>query len=206
MVIPTAMEEKKLYRSGFTTIAGIDEAGRGSWAGPIVAAAVVLPQRFRLPGLKDSKLLTPKERERLYDQIMAQASGVGIGLVSRKKIDRIGLGQANILVLRKSVYRLPIEPDFIMIDGFAITFRKVASRQYVQGDQRVASIAAASIIAKVYRDNIMRRYHKKYPYYNFHHNKGYGTKAHHLAIIKYGVCDQHRRSFQPIAVLLQKDL
>ncbi|MBU0502189.1 MAG: ribonuclease HII [bacterium] len=177
-------------------IAGVDEAGRGPLAGPIVAAAVILPAKFSLPGLDDSKKLSPQKRDQLFVLIYQQALAVGVGRVSHKKIDQINIGRANILVMERAVQALSLRPDLVLIDGrIKLKNILIMQKSIVRGDQKFASIAAASIIAKVTRDRIMLRYHQKYPLYNFAKHKGYGTREHLTNLEKHGPCEIHRRSF-----------
>jgi ribonuclease HII len=183
-------------------IAGVDEAGRGPLAGPIVAVAVILPEDFFLPGLNDSKLLSPKKREVLFIAIKKQALAIGVGKVGQRGIDQINIGRANVLVMEKAVAALKIKPDYLLIDGrIKLKNTSIPQKAIVRGDQKYACIAAASIIAKVTRDHLMLRYHQKYPAYGFDRHKGYGTKLHFRKIEELGPCPIHRRSFEPIASL-----
>lgn len=200
---PNRKEEIKLNKQGYIKIAGADEAGRGSWAGPIVAAAVILPQKFNLPGVNDSKKLSPAKREELYKKIIEKAVDYNVCVLSNKEIDKGGVGRANKKALIKSVTGLKTKADYALIDSFKIIIPKVKSKSIIHGDSLVLSIAAASIIAKVTRDRIMVKFDKKYPIYGFAKHKGYGTKRHHENLIKYGVCPIHRRSYQPIIELLK---
>ncbi|MFA6548889.1 MAG: ribonuclease HII, partial [Candidatus Margulisiibacteriota bacterium] len=160
-------------------IAGIDEAGRGPLAGPIVAAAVILPEEFYLPGLNDSKLLSSKKREELFIAIKKQALAIGVGKGGSREIDRINIGRANVLVMEKALAALNIKPDYLLIDGrIKLKNTFIPQKAIVRGDQKYACIAAASIIAKVTRDHLMLRYHQQYPVYAFNLHKGYGTKEH----------------------------
>ncbi|PIS30220.1 ribonuclease HII [Candidatus Saganbacteria bacterium CG08_land_8_20_14_0_20_45_16] len=195
--------ETALWRQGWQFIAGIDEAGRGPLAGPIVAAAVILLPHSRLPGLNDSKLLSEQKREQLYGLILEQALAVGVAEVSHKTIDRLRIGQANTLVMEKAVKAIGFKPDYLLIDGRS-SLKKLAIPQQaiIDGDALCASIAAASVIAKVTRDRIMLRYHLKHPQYNFAGHKGYGTREHFRLLKKYGPCPIHRRSFAPVAELI----
>lgn len=187
---------KDLSRQGFRLVAGVDEVGRGPLAGPILAAAVILPLNYKLPGLDDSKKLSPLKRERLYRQIKKQAIGIGLGSVSHKIIDDLGLTYANHLVMKRAVEALPIFPDFVLVDGRStISSLSVPQRAIIGGDGKCASIAAASIIAKVTRDRLMLAYHKKFPLYGFNKHKGYGTPEHLQKLSEYGPCAIHRYSF-----------
>jgi ribonuclease HII len=180
-------------------IAGVDEAGRGPLAGPIVAAAVILPEDFFLPGLNDSKLLSSQKRETLFVAIKKQAVAIGVGKVGHREIDRIDIGRANILVMEKAVTALKVAPDYLLIDG-RIWLKNVhiSQESIVRGDRKYACIAAASIIAKVTRDRIMEQYHLQYSVYGFNRHKGYGTKLHFKKIEEWGPCPIHRLSFDPM--------
>jgi ribonuclease HII len=198
MTRPTRREENKLFKKGFRLIAGTDEAGRGAWAGPLVAAAVILPRRFSLPGINDSKKLSPRRREQLFEKIIAIAISWQAVIVSREEIDARGIGRINLEALRQSVLLLPVQPDVVLVDSFHITRTVIPHYSFDKGDARIVSIAAASIIAKVTRDRIMTGYHKKFPHYQFHRHKGYGTPEHHRQIKKHGLSPLHRRSFEPM--------
>jgi len=195
---PSLREENKLKKNGYSIIAGVDEAGRGPLAGPIVAAAVVLLENIRIKGLADSKLLTAQERARLFNEIRQKAAAIGIGIVSHKLIDKLNIGRANLLVMRIAVENLDLSPDFILVDGQRNKLDLLVPQKGIDsGDKKCASIAAASIIAKVTRDRMMLKLHEKYPEYDFHLHKGYGTKRHVEKLKKYGPCPIHRRSFRP---------
>jgi ribonuclease HII len=188
--------EKKLARKGFCLVAGVDEVGRGPLAGPLVAAAVILPLNCTIKGIDDSKKLTPQKREQLSPQIKKQAHAIGVARISHQLIDRLGVGRANLLAMKKAVESLSSTPDYLLIDGKRNKIDSFLRQEGIhKGDQKCASIAAASIIAKVVRDRIMRRYHQKYPHYGFDQHKGYGTRRHQEALRKYGPCAIHRRSF-----------
>ena len=188
--------EKKLWIRGVRAIAGIDEAGRGPLAGPVVAAAVIFPQDIALAGINDSKKLTEVKREGLFNQIATHALAVGVGVLSEKEIDCINILQASLKAMHLAVEKLKLQPDHLLIDGNQ-TLRNWLGNQtaIIKGDQKSLSIAAASIIAKVTRDRMMVAYDKQYPQYGFAKHKGYGTKAHVQAIQKYGRCPIHRTSF-----------
>jgi ribonuclease HII len=188
------------FRLRFGFMAGIDEAGRGPLAGPVVAAAVILPFQYRLPGLNDSKQLTPSRRERLYAAIQRQALSIGVGVISPDDIDRINIRQASFAAMRLALEGLLWAPDHVLVDGFAIPGWPGAQTAVVRGDARSASIAAASIVAKVTRDAIMRRYHREFPEYGFDRHKGYGTAEHLEVILHRGPCPIHRRSFAPLRI------
>jgi ribonuclease HII len=203
MLRPTKREENKLYRQGISFIAGVDEAGRGAWAGPLVAAAVILPRDFKLRGINDSKKLSPTRRELMYNLILKQAVAYYAYRISHKSIDKKGVGKANLLAISRSVRCLAIKPEAVLIDSFEVNWPGIASISIKKGDTKVISIAAASIIAKVTRDRIMTQYHKRYPNYNFVQHKGYGTEQHHKKILQHGPCPLHRCSFAPIRDILK---
>lgn len=190
---------KKSYRGAeLFVIAGVDEAGRGPLAGPVVAAAVIFPDGVRIDGVRDSKKVPVKERESLFLEIRAKASDIGVGIVEADEIDRINILAATRLAMQEAITALASTPDLILID--ALTLPAVAVRQIpiIKGDAKSASIAAASIIAKVTRDRLMMGYHSLYPEYGFDRHKGYGTVAHIDNINKYGPCPIHRKTFQKV--------
>jgi len=187
--------EQRARQRGFGIIAGIDEAGRGPLAGPVVAAAVVLPDNYSYPGIDDSKKLTARNRERLFEVIRADALSVGIGVIDAPIIDEINILRATLLAMKEAVADLHITPDYLLVDGNRYVPVDVPQETIVKGDGRSISIAAASIVAKVSRDRIMEIYHRQFPYYNFFKNKGYGTVEHRQAIKDHGFCRLHRRSF-----------
>jgi len=195
--------ENELHERGVRYIAGVDEVGRGPLAGPVVAAAVVLPADFFVPGLDDSKKLTAKKREKLFDIIAEQSLAYGIGMIDNVLIDKI-----NILEATKEAMKEAIENaekalrnktgsaiGHLLIDAVFLSGMKIPQTSIIKGDEQSVSIAAASIIAKVTRDRMMLEYNDIYPYYGFNNNKGYGTKAHYEGISRYGICKIHRRSF-----------
>ncbi|MDY6845249.1 MAG: ribonuclease HII [Thermodesulfobacteriota bacterium] len=190
--------EESLYRSGYRFIAGIDEAGRGPLAGPVVAAAVILPQTPKIEGVRDSKKLAQKEREFLFDRIKECAISFGIGIVGHRKIDRVNILQATTAAMTKAVRKLSIIPDYILVDGKDTISLEIPQSAIVRGDTLHYSISAASILAKVVRDEIMMKYHSIYPQYNFKKNKGYPTQEHIDAIRQYGPCSIHRRTFKKV--------
>lgn len=181
-------------------IVGMDEAGRGSWAGPVVAAAVLLPVRTRLKGLRDSKLLTPSARDRLFEKIILLCP-YGIGTASELEIDQFGLLHATFLAFKRAFDSLPIKVDKILIDGRDKFSFPVPHESIIRGDQKIRSISAASILAKVTRDRIMIEYARTYPHYDFQVHKGYGTAGHQKALHEHGPCVIHRHSFAPIISL-----
>jgi ribonuclease HII len=194
--------ERELRLAGFQRIAGIDEVGRGSLAGPVVAAAVVLPERHRIKGLRDSKVLTRARREALYQRILDRADAVGVGCVEVEVIDRINILQATKLAMTQALGRLPQRPDHLVIDALSLRDVDLPQRAIIDGDAISASIAAASIVAKVTRDRICAELDVRYPAYGFARNKGYGTQRHLDALLTEGPCEWHRRSFAPIRMLL----
>ncbi len=190
--------EKKTARKGCRNIAGIDEAGRGPLAGPVVSAAVILPPTFVDPDVTDSKKLTHKKRERLYQRIYEQAITVGIGIVDPVEIDRINILQASLLSMSLAVKNLRPEPDFLLIDGPFGIASDLPQKPVPKGDSLSISIAAASIIAKVTRDRLMQTYHQYYPQFDFQRHKGYPTRAHKDAIRRCGCSPIHRKSFKGV--------
>jgi ribonuclease HII len=190
--------EKEAVRKGFRDVAGIDEAGRGPLAGPVVSAAVILPAAFDDSDVTDSKKLTAPAREHLYERIYAQAAAVGIGIVDPLEIDRINILQASLLAMAMAVQNLIPRPDFLLIDGTFRIASDLPQIAIIKGDALSISIAAASIIAKVTRDRLMQVYHQYYPQFDFPQHKGYPTKAHKEAIQKFGCCPIHRKSFRGV--------
>ena len=191
--------ESDLWTKGFRTVGGVDEVGRGPLAGPVVAACVVFPQDFFLPGVNDSKKLTAKKRERLFDQILDTAHQVGVGIVGEKTIDSMNILNASLKAMWKAVKELKNAPEFILVDGNQrIPDLPLPQMPVIKGDSKSLSIAAASIVAKVIRDRIMLHYHKKYPEFSFAAHKGYATRVHVEALRAFGPCEIHRRSFKPV--------
>ena len=190
--------EKEATRIGCQDIAGIDEAGRGPLAGPVVSAAVILPITFDDSEVTDSKKLSPKKRERLYNRIYDQATAVGIGIVDPVEIDRINILQASLLSMAMAAKNLDPRPDFLLIDGIFRIVSDLPQKPIPKGDSLSISIAAASIIAKVSRDRLMQKYHHYYPQFDFPRHKGYPTKAHKEAIRKFGYSPIHRKSFKGV--------
>jgi ribonuclease HII len=190
--------EKRVKEKGFSMIAGVDEAGRGPLAGPVVSAAVILPTGFSAPGLNDSKKLTPKKREIYYKKICSGADAIGIGIVDVADIDRINILKAALLSMAIAVKNLRPHPDFLLIDGKFITEAKFPQQAIIKGDALSISIAAASVIAKVTRDRIMEKYHAVYPAYGFNRHKGYPTQEHREAIKCHGCCPIHRKTFKGV--------
>ena len=190
--------EKLYYGRGYQRIAGVDEAGRGPLAGPVVAAAVILPVDGIPQKLFDSKQIPSKKREELYEHIFEKALGVGLGVVHHEEIDLLNILQASLKAMALAVESLPISPDFILIDGNQTLHLPLPQKPIRKGDQLSQSIAAASIVAKVTRDRMMLECHQKYPQYNFMKHKGYGTKEHRKAIETFGPCELHRKTFRGV--------
>lgn len=189
--------EKEAQKQGFQYVAGIDEVGRGPLAGPVVAAAVILPENIFISGINDSKKLSSKKREQLYQEIKNEALAIGIGVVGADVIDEINIYQATKKAMNIAINQLSIFPDFLLIDAMKID-TPITQRSLIKGDSLSVSIASASIIAKVYRDRLMMEYCKKYPEYQFEKNAGYGTREHIQAIRKFGPTPIHRKTFAPI--------
>jgi ribonuclease HII len=180
-------------------VAGVDEVGRGPLAGPVVAAAVILDDTRRIKGLRDSKQLTPLQRERLDARIRADALCLGIGEASVEEIDRLNILQATLLAMRRAVDALRLTPACVLVDGNQLPRLRVPCEAVVGGDARVAAISAASIVAKVYRDALLVQLHERHPHYGFADHKGYATAEHLAALRAHGACAEHRRSFAPVA-------
>lgn len=192
--------EAAAYAEGRTRVCGIDEAGRGPLAGPVVAAAVVLPPGYELPGLNDSKKLTARQREALYEHLMADESVLKcVATATVAEIDELNILRATHLAMARAAQGLPQPVDFCLIDGLAVPGFPLPSANLVKGDARSLSIAAASVLAKVTRDRYMAQLAEQYPQYGFDRHAGYGTKAHLQAIQQYGITPHHRRSFAPVA-------
>ncbi len=189
--------ERALRRAGLDPIAGVDEAGRGACAGPLVAAAVILPEgrRGEIPGLADSKLLTPLARERCYEQVLRRALSWSVVVIESEECDRIGMHVANVEALRRALARLDVRPSYVLTDGFPVDGLEVPGLAVWKGDRVVACIAAASVVAKVTRDRLMGELHTVYPEYDFATHKGYVTSSHTAALEEHGPCPAHRRRF-----------
>lgn len=187
--------EKRAGEQGFSAVCGIDEAGRGPLAGPVCAAAVILPPDCDIPGLNDSKKLSEKKREALFPVIQEKALAFGVGWATAEEIDRVNILQATFLAMARAVEALPAPADYALVDGNRMPPLPLPGETIVKGDATSASIAAASILAKVSRDRLLRRLDEEHPEYGFAKHKGYGTKAHYEAIRKYGLLPEHRRSF-----------
>ena len=188
--------EEKLYEQGNKYICGIDEAGRGPLAGPVVVAAVIMPKDSMIEGVNDSKKISEKKREKLYEEITSTAIAWGVGIIDQKEIDKINILNATKKGLTTALKELEIKPNLILVDALTnIDTLGITYQSIIKGDAKCYSIAAASIIAKVTRDRIMRQWDEIYPEYGFEKHKGYGTKAHIAAIKEYGICPLHRKSF-----------
>ena len=183
-------------RSGYKRIAGIDEAGRGALAGPVIAAAVILPIPCDIKGLKDSKQLSPKQRARLFDEIHDVAVSVGVGAANHQIIDRSNILQATLLAMQEAVEKLTPQPDYLLVDGLNLPAMGIMGEAIPKGDSRSYSIAAASIIAKTTRDRLMVKADRSYPNYGFPKHKGYPTSQHRQAIAQFGASEIHRRTFK----------
>ncbi len=190
--------ERGVRRRGFELIAGVDEAGRGPLAGPVVAAAVVFPARFTHPRIDDSKRLDARRREALVPVITAAAVSWAVAESSETEIDAINILQATLRAMERAVAALRVAPDYVLVDGSIMPQLPVPGEAVIGGDGRVACIAAASILAKVHRDRLMREHHERWPVYGFSSNNGYGTAAHLAALAEQGPCPIHRRSFRPV--------
>ena len=187
--------ENEIYDSGVELICGVDEAGRGPLAGPVCAAAVILPRGLEIEGLNDSKKLSEKKRDKLFDAICAEAVSYGIAFASVEEIEEINILNAAMLAMNRAIERLSVKPALALVDGNRNSAIKMPSRCVVKGDAKCADIAAASILAKVTRDRYMLEMAVKYPEYHFEKHKGYGTKLHYEALREYGPCEIHRLSF-----------
>ena len=199
---PSLAEERKLWRSGFARVAGLDEAGRGALAGPVVAGAVILPENTRRAGLwaevQDSKLLSPPRRQELADRIKDQAVAWSLGQASAAEIDARGIAPATRLAMRRAVQALSPSPDHLLLDWVQLKSLNLPQLSFTKGDLRIVSIAAASILAKVHRDRLLCKLHERFPAYGFNSHKGYAARTHLAAIEKLGPCPAHRRSFSPL--------
>ncbi|MGN0703702.1 MAG: ribonuclease HII [Lentihominibacter sp.] len=187
--------EAELHAKGYKYIAGVDEVGRGPLAGPVVAAAVILPEDFDVPGVDDSKKLSEKKREELFDIITERAVAYGIGMADHSIIDEINILQATKLAMKDAITGLQQQPDYILFDAMRIDDLETPQESVIKGDSKVLAVAAASIVAKVTRDRMMVEYSNEYPGYAFEKNKGYGTKAHYEGLREHGMCPIHRRTF-----------
>ncbi len=189
--------EKKLKAKNIKFIAGVDEVGRGPLVGPVVAACVILPDKFNLEGLTDSKKLSEKKRDYFYDEIKKQALSVGIGIIDEEKIDEVNIYEATKLAMLDAINNCKIKPEHILIDAMPLDI-DIPTTSIIKGDLKSITISAASVIAKVTRDRMLYELDKKYPMYDFKNNKGYPTKKHLDAINKYGIIKEHRKSYGPV--------
>lgn len=198
---PSFAEERALWAQGYVRLAGVDEAGRGPLAGPVVAGAVVLPVNFRADWLKmvaDSKLLTATRRDLLFEKLNSDGIGIGVGVVDSRTVDMVGIARATRLAMKAAVSQVDPAPDFLLIDYFRLPEVRLPQKGVVEGDTVCMSVACASIIAKVTRDRLMNDFDRRYPGYGFAGNKGYGTAEHLESLRRLGACPIHRRSFQPV--------
>ena len=199
---PTLKREKELWDEGLSHIGGIDEAGRGAWAGPVVASVVVFsPDHTQIDGVGDSKLVSIKKREELYFKILEEAKDFGVGVINNQIIDDIGIGEATKMAFGKAVDMLSGKPDYLLVDAFGFD-TECRIEPVIKGDQNIYSISCASIISKVFRDNLMKNLDDVYEIYEFSDHKGYGTKKHQDILATFGPCDLHRFSYRPIKGLL----
>jgi len=202
---PTRDEELSLFGQGYSLVAGVDEAGRGPLAGPVVAAAVVLPQHPTgdwIASLRDSKQLSPNRREYLYHHLREHATAIGVGLVTSQEIDTLGIAPASRLAMSLAVGQMPLQPQYLLIDAFTLSQVHLPQKAIIHGDALCLSIAAASIVAKVTRDQIMQKEDALHPGYEFSRHKGYATQAHLRNLRRLGPCPIHRRSFAPVRQLI----
>ena len=196
--------ERQLKNKGIHLIGGVDEVGRGPLVGPVVAACVILPEKFDLDGLTDSKKISEKKRDEFYDKIMRQAISIGIGVIDHKKIDEVNIYEATKLAMKNAVDNCAIKPEHILIDAMPLEL-DIPTTSIIKGDLKSITISAASVIAKVTRDRMLIELDKKYPMYDFKNNKGYPTKKHVEAIKKYGIIDKHRRSYEPVSSYIKEN-
>lgn len=194
--------EKELYKEGYELIAGTDEAGRGPLCGPVVAAAVILPKNYKLEGLNDSKQLSEKKRDKYFEIIKKDAISYGISIVDAKTIDEINIYEASRKAMLEAINKLDVTPDFVLTDAMPLPMDN--SKAIIHGDALSLSIAAASVLAKVTRDEIMYELDKKYPEYGFKSHKGYPTKKHLENIKKYGILDNYRLTYKPVKALMEE--
>lgn len=195
---PSFIFETEAYSLGYQRVGGIDEVGRGCLAGPVVAACVILLPNHRILNLDDSKRLSPRKRESLSQEIYVEAYAVGMGSVGPDKIDQINILEASIVAMRKAISEMNPPPDFLLVDGNLRQLSEIPQKSVIHGDGLSQSIAAASIVAKVYRDQLMKEYHNQYPQYDFATNKGYPTSRHLEALEKYGMTEIHRKTFRGV--------
>lgn len=211
MEIPTSKEEQDLYSRGYHAVVGIDEAGRGAWAGPVVAASVILDMSGDFARIdefgfvRDSKKISEKRREDMFEKIIAGAMAVGVGIIGNEEIDSLGILRATEMAMHESIRQTEKKVDFALVDDVPFKEFPVEFKPIVRGDGKVISIAAASIVAKVTRDRIMRELAEAHPEYGFDGHKGYGTQAHRQAMEKHGVLEIHRKSYAPVGRILLGD-
>lgn len=198
--------EEKCYTLGLNKICGVDEVGRGPLAGPVVAAAVILKKNSYFEGLTDSKKLSEKKREELDEKIRKEALAYAIAAVDNTTIEQYNIYQASKIAMKKAVESLDIKPDYILVDAMPLDNVEIKSHSIIKGDEKSISIAAASVLAKVYRDKLMKQYAKQYPYYDFENNMGYGTKKHLEGLKQYGISPIHRRDFEPIKSMIKRGI
>lgn len=196
--------ENELYQEGIKHIAGVDEVGRGPLIGPVVTACVILPEDFKLDGLNDSKKLTEKKRDLFYQYIMDNALAVSVGIIDNKVIDEVNIYEATKLAMYQAINKSKIKPEHVLIDAMKLEDLDIPSTSIIKGDAKSISIAAASVIAKVTRDKMMYDLDQEYPMYGFKKHKGYPTKKHVEAIEKYGILEEHRKTFNPVSKFLDK--
>lgn len=203
MEIDNYLYERELRQKGIDLIAGVDEVGRGPLVGPVVTACVILPEKFDLDGLTDSKKMSEKKRNELFIKIKEQALSIGIGIIDEKKIDEVNIYEATKLAMKQAISNCHIKPEHVLIDAMPLDI-DIPSTSIIKGDLKSITISAASVIAKVTRDAMLYELDKKYPMYSFKDNKGYPTKKHLEAIDRYGIIDEHRRSYGPVKNYLEK--
>ena len=194
--------ERSLKQKGYQWIAGLDEVGRGPLAGPVIAASVILLDKCDNSSFVDSKTINAKNRSRLYKELKQNGAQISVGVVSEADIDRLNILQASLLAMKKAILSMPVQPDFLLVDGNQPVPISIPQQTLVKGESKSASIAAASIVAKVVRDEMMDQYHLQYPEYNFQKNRGYPTLEHRNAIKTYGPCAIHRQSFKCVKEFL----
>ena len=200
----TYKNERELHKSGYKFIGGVDEVGRGPLVGPVVTACVILPEKFNLEGLTDSKKLTEKKRDYFFEEIKRQAISYGIGIVDEKRIDEINIYEATKEAMIQAINNCSIKPDYVLTDAMKLDL-DIPVRPIIKGDLRSITISAASVLAKVTRDRMMYELDKKYPMYDFKNNVGYPTKKHLEAIEKYGIINEHRKSYGPVKEYIEKN-
>lgn len=203
MEIDNYMYERELREKGIKLIAGVDEVGRGPLVGPVVAACCILPEEFNLDGLTDSKKLSEKKRDYFFEEIKKQAISYGIGIIDEKKIDEVNIYEATKLAMKEAIKNMSVVPEHILIDAMPLEL-DIPTTSIIKGDLKSITISAASVLAKVTRDRMLIELDEKYPMYDFKSNKGYPTKKHLEAIEKYGIIDEHRRSYGPVKNYIDK--